>query len=329
MTVQVHEFATEGHRLLVESTYSPAEIAKLSGVRRQRVSEWRGGQKRPDAEARAALERAIGIPARTWEAPPVRREPTPKPEASAVHTMPPSAAPDAAGKATGVPLDLEGVDLAGLGLEGLAGLVLRIRALEPTLPPRDRVTALQSEARVLQMHETLRQKAADARAEWLASAEFLAEVRALVAVVPPPAAELRAHLGRLGVVLPAPPSPATAPEDPPASLDDVDELLDELETARGFRVAKEPALALAHVLGLGLDEHADAIAALVVDDSPRTARLLSLLEGADARIIRSALERQMATRDALALPQEARNVVAELLHALGHEDLARTIGGAT
>jgi transcriptional regulator with XRE-family HTH domain len=326
MTVQVHEFTTEGHRLLVESPYSPAEIAKLAGIARQRVSEWRSGRKRPDGEARAALERAIGIPARTWEAPPVRREPTPKPEASPA--TPASAAHDTPGKATSVPLDLEGVDLAGLGLEGLAGLVLRIRALEPTLPPRDRVTALQSEARVLQMHETLRQRAADARAEWLTSAEFLAEVRSLVAVVPPPAAELRAHLGRLGVVLPAPPSPATTPEDPPASLDDVDELLHELETARGFRVAKEPALALAHVLGLGLDEHADAIAALVVDDSPRTARLLSLLEGADERIIRSALERQMAMRDALALPQEARTVVCNLLSALGHQALARTLGGA-
>ena len=286
MTVQVHEFTTEGHRLLVESPYSPAEIAKLAGIARQRVSEWRSGRKRPDGEARAALERAIGIPARTWEAPPVRREPTPKPEASPA--TPASAAHDTPGKATSVPLDLEGVDLAGLGLEGLAGLVLRIRALEPTLPPRDRVTALQSEARVLQMHETLRQRAADARAEWLTSAEFLAEVRSLVAVVPPPAAELRAHLG----------------------------------------VAKEPALALAHVLGLGLDEHADAIAALVVDDSPRTARLLSLLEGADERIIRSALERQMAMRDALALPQEARTVVCNLLSALGHQALARTLGGA-
>ncbi len=321
MTVQVREFTTEGHRLLVESPYSPAEVAKLAGVARQRVSEWRSGRKRPDAEARAALERAINIPARTWEAPPARREPTPGPGASPP-AAPTSPAQDASGKATGVPLDLEGVDLAGLGLEGLAGLVLRFRALEPTLPPRDRVTALQSEARVLQMHETLRQKAADAREEYLASSEFLAEVRALVAVVPPPAAELRSHLGRLGVVLPAPPSPATAAGDPPSTVDDVDELLHELETARGFRVAKEPALALAHVLGLGLDEHADAIAALVVDDSPRTARLLSLLEGADERIIRSALERQMATRDALALPQEARAVVAELLHALGHEDLS-------
>ena len=328
MTVQVREFTTEGHRLLWELEYSPAEVAKLAGIARQRVSEWRSGRKRPDLEARQALERAVGIPARTWEAPPMRREPAAAPPAPAVQP-PPAAAQEAKEAASPGPIDLAAVDLPSLGLAGLEALAKRLRALEPSLPPRERVSALQAEARVVAVHEQLRQRSADARTEYLRSPDFLAEVRALLAVVPSSADELRTHLARLGVSLP--PAPATsgaAVEEPPATAEDVDDLIRELQTAAGFRAAKEPGLALAHVLGLGLDEHADAIAAIIVDDANRSARLLSLLDGADERIIRTALERQMAVRDVAALPPEARRVVAELLFALGHQDLARKIGGA-
>ncbi len=322
MTVQVREFTTEGHRLLWELEYSPAEVAKLAGLARQRVSEWRSGRKRPDIEARQALERAVGIPARTWEAPPMRREP-------AAAAPAPPVVQEAPGAPSPGPIDLAAVDLPSLGLGGLEALAKRLRALEPTLPSRERVSALQAEARVVAVHEQLRQRSADARTEYLRSPEFLAEVRALLVVVPSSADELRAHLGRLGVMLqPAPATSGAALEEPPATPEDVDDLIRELQTAAGFRAAKEPGLALAHVLGLGLDEHADAIAAIVVDDADRSGRLLSLLDGADERIIRAALERQMAVRDVAALSPEARRVVAELLIALGHQDLARKIGGA-
>jgi hypothetical protein len=152
-------------------------------------------------------------------------------------------------------------------------------------------------------------------------------VRALLAVVPGPAEALRVHLGRLGIALPAPPTAAAVAEEPPASVEDVDDLILELETAEGFRTAKEPALALAHTLGLNLDTHADAIAALVVDDTARASRMLALLEGPDERIIRAAIERAMAVRDVAALPTEVRRVVAELLVQLGHGDVARKIEG--
>lgn len=324
MTVQVREFTTDGHRLLWELPYSPAEVARLAGLARQRVSEWRSGRKRPDPEARQALERAVGIPVRAWEAPAMRRAPAATPPLPAV----PAAAQDVPGEVNRLEtVDLP-ADLPSLGLAGLEALAKRVRALEPTLPPRERVTALQAEARILAVHEQLRLKAANAREDYLRSPEFLSEVRALLAVVPSSADELRAHLARLGVVLPAAPSTSSTVDEPPTTVDDVDELLRELETARGFREAKEPALALAHVLGLGLDDHADAIAKIVVDDPGRSARLLSLLEGSDERIIRGAIERQMAIRDVVALPPDARRVVAELLFALGHGDVARKIGGA-
>ena len=94
-----------------------------------------------------------------------------------------------------------------------------------------------------------------------------------------------------------------------------------------MRDAKEPGLALAHTLGLGLDVHADAIAGLVLDDARRTTRLLSLLAEtpSDELLIRSAIERAHAVRDVTRLPPKARQPVARLLALLGHPDVARAI----
>jgi transcriptional regulator with XRE-family HTH domain len=112
MAMQVLQFTTEGHRLLVESFYRPAEVARLAGVARQRVSEWRAGQKRPVAEARSALERAIGIPSRAWVSPPLRREPRrPADVPAAVRAL------------------LSGALLSEIGLADFAGVI--VDALSP------------------------------------------------------------------------------------------------------------------------------------------------------------------------------------------------------
>ena len=318
MAIEVREYGSEGHRLLVESAYSGAELARLTKCSKQRISDWARGKCRPSPEDRAALERVAAIPARSWDAPPIRKAPR--------AAVAPAAEPTPIASVPGVP-DVDALDLPALGLTGLERLAARLRALEPSLPPRERVSALQAEARVLAVHEGLRQKAADARLEYLESPEFLAEVRALIAAVPGDAATLRSHLGRLGVELPPLPTSATIAEDPPTSADDIDDLIRELETAEGFRNAKEPGLALSHTLGLQLPAHANAIAALVLDDHVRAARVLELLEGSDERIIRAALERAMTIRDVAKLPVETRRTVAELLARLGHEDIANQIGG--
>jgi transcriptional regulator with XRE-family HTH domain len=343
MTLEAREYFTEGHRLLCESSYSPAEIAKLAGLPRQRVSEWRSGRKRPTDDARAALERAIGIPARTWEQTPTRREPLPvAPSVGASHAQ---AAPGEANGTEEPPAPLPGPpgatladverlasspELPALGLAGLERLAARIRAIEPTLPPRERVSALQAEARVLQVHETLRARAEDARDEFVRSPEFREDVRSLVsALTGLDAAGLRDRLRRLGVA----DLPETTPElaepdlEAPTTAEDVDAILVELEVAKRFRDAGESALAMAHTAGLCLDMHADAVAALLVDDAPRAARVLELVDGQDERTLSSALARAMAVRDVRALALESRTVVAQLLELVGQEPLARQIGG--
>jgi hypothetical protein len=317
---EVREYACEGQRLLAESAFSQSEIARLMKRPKQRVSDWRSGRCRPAPEDRALLERTASIPARTWDSPPTRREPAPPPSPA----QPAPAAPIPAS----VDLPPGDEDLPALGLPALEALARRLRALEPTLPPRERVSALQAEARVLAVHEQLRQREADARTTYLASPEFLAEARALLAVVHHPAKELRAHLARLGVELPAPASALAVADAPPATAADIDDLVQELRTAEGFRAAGEPVLALQHVLGLGVQDHAAAIAALVVDDADRTARLLGLLDGADAAVLRRAIERCMAVRDVAALPAKSRRAVAELLEAHGLGDVAREIRGS-
>jgi transcriptional regulator with XRE-family HTH domain len=343
MTLDAREYFTEGHRLLCESPHSPAEIATLSGQRRQRVSEWRTGQKRPTDEARAALERAVGIPVGAWECPPTRREPVPP--VAAVAPRPAQVAPgEARGAAEGpgaLPggagaslADVERLtssgELPALGLAGLERLAARIRALEPSLPPRERVSALQAEARVLQAHEGIRLRAADSRDDFLTSAEFRDDVRSIVsALAGLDATGLRDRLRRLGVVDLPEVATELAPDDldAPATLEDVDAILFELEVAKRFRDGGETALAAAHTAPLCLDANANALAALVLDDNARAARLLELVDATDERTLSTALARAMAVRDVKALAPEVRTVVAQLLELVGQEPLARQIGG--
>lgn len=321
--VNVREFTSEGHRLLCESSYSPAEIARLSGQTKPRISEWRGGQKRPVHEARVALERAVGIPVRTWDQPPMVR--TPRSE----HSQAPAQTVAQPGTKDPPALDLAlDATLATLGLDGLERLARQLEALAPQLAPRERVGCIERQSRVLVAHEALRQKSASARAEYLASAEFQDDARLVASALGASSGELRRVLVRFGIALPEPTSTTESDAiDAPTTIADVEELVAELEVADGFRKRGEVALAAGHVLGLGIDVHAHAIARLIADDARLTTRLLGLLEGADEKIVRAALERRLAVRDAAALPPEIRKTVAELLRHLGHDDVARDVDG--
>jgi len=222
------------------------------------------------------------------------------------------------------------VDLRRLPVEKLEELARRFEAAESKLPARERVSAMQSLARIYQALEMIRLKTLDGRDEWLRSPGFHAEARLLVAVVRDDARALRARLAALGVETPEPPSHATPADEAPSSPADIDELCSELETAQRMREAGEPGLALAHTLALALDTHADAIASLVLDDATRAGRILSLLWGADEALIRGAIERGLALRDVGALPLDSRRVVGSLLSSLGHGELAAVVvGGAS
>ena len=55
------DFSTHGQQLLHGSKYSSADVARLVGVARQRVSDWRRGTSRPDGEARQAIAIPLGV----------------------------------------------------------------------------------------------------------------------------------------------------------------------------------------------------------------------------------------------------------------------------
>jgi transcriptional regulator with XRE-family HTH domain len=60
---------TEGHRLLrvFLEKHTQTELAKLVGIRQQRISGWVRGISRPEnAELRALLEAVCDIPADAW-----------------------------------------------------------------------------------------------------------------------------------------------------------------------------------------------------------------------------------------------------------------------
>jgi len=319
--LKVREYLNEGHRLFCTSTYSPSEIAKLVGVHRARVSEWRAGRSKPDEATRRAIEGALGIPARSWDAPPVMRAPVEDVAGRA------PAAPEAPAAPGVDAADLDGVDLTSLGLDGLERQARKLAALEATLPPRDRLRCVEAQARVVAEHEKLRQKLQDARADFLASAEFAEDMRALASAVPGAAEQLKARLVALGVEVNLPAAPAATPPqgDPPESPE---ELLLELDVAAGFRLAGEHALARGHLAALGLDVHAETIARMLLGRPDVSPDVLERLDATDAARIRQAMERALAVEDVKKLGAEARAVVATLLRYLGHVGLAGEIGGA-
>lgn len=317
MTADVREFTSEGHRLLLASTYSPAEIARLTSVRRQRVSDWRSGRMKPAADDRAKLERAIGVPARAWDmTPTVAAPPMSDP-------LPPSAMADDDDSADA----LQGSDLRGLGLDALARIAESMRAVATSAPPLSplKLKALEAEARAVAVHEALRQKSTDARDEYFASGEFRRDVALLAGAFPDRAEAFRDRLARLGVEIPAIAIVTTASNvEAPSTLEDIDELIAELVVAQDLRTKGEKHLALAHTLGLSLDVHADAIASILLEHDDKLPGFLALLEPVDAAPIRSAIERRMLVHDVRAAP--TRENVAELLRRLGHDDVAREIG---
>jgi transcriptional regulator with XRE-family HTH domain len=319
MTIEVHEYATEGHRLLVESPLSPSELSAKSGLPRPRISEWRSGKTRPNAEARRALEAApgIGIPVGAWDAPP-----TAKPKGEAV-------------PADAAPIDVPGLssassgELEAFGVDGLEGVIGRLRLMAADLPPRERVQAVATEGRLHQALAGLRAREADARLEYLASAEFQTDVRLLCAAVPSSAGELRARLARFGIELPAPTvATVETARPPPRTKADVETIVRELELAAGWRAKGETMLAAGHVLSLCIDVHSAEISEVIAAHPDLAGRFLGLLEPADEKIVSSALERRMALADALRLPVEARRVVVGLLEAHGLVDVAAEIRGA-
>lgn len=57
----------DGQRRLCELSVAPSEIARAVNVSRPMITYWRTGQKVPNPERRAQLERLYGIPAVSWD----------------------------------------------------------------------------------------------------------------------------------------------------------------------------------------------------------------------------------------------------------------------
>ena len=335
---QTIDIKTHGQQLLLESRYSAAEVAKLLGVARQRVSEWRRGTFRPDAETRKTIAKALPIPASAWDVAPPHK---PQKRAPASEDAPttaspsPSPSPAAAPEPQLSPPDaaatIEEIDRTAdaIGLEGIPGVIAKLRAMRG-LPPREQVACAVAEGRLHDRAATLRAKQVSAREEFFASPEFAADVALLASAFRASTAEIRTRLARFGVELPLPEvvTEETTVEAP-TSEEDVEDIVAELQTAKGFADVGEAGLAAAHIQGLGLDVHGDQIAVLLVDRPELAARVLGLLpeEGPDHRFIRSALERRLAVRAVVALPKPARVALAALLELVGHAELAKEIAG--
>lgn len=65
---------TIGAQLLKERFLTQAEVARRVGVSKQVVSRWVAGEKRPDPERRALLEKEFGIPVEAWLEPDERTD---------------------------------------------------------------------------------------------------------------------------------------------------------------------------------------------------------------------------------------------------------------
>jgi transcriptional regulator with XRE-family HTH domain len=331
----ITDFSTHGQQLLAGSKYSASEIGRLLNVPRQRVSDWRRGKFRPEGEARQAIAKALGIPTTAWDAAPVRTASKPT-----AQTPPKISEPDRiVGPGDGEPTveaaaavrevaALSDADVDALGFEGIAAVIRRLRSMN-TLPPREAVSAAVAEGRLHDRLVQLRQKDANARRRYLESREFADDVTLLAGAFRASTAEIRTRLARFGINLPLPePDVEEVNADPPATVEDVEDLCAELRTARELTEAGEPGLAAAHLAALALDIHGDAIAEIVADRPDLATRVLGLLpeDGPDHRFIRSAVERRLAIRGVRSQPPAARKATAALLDLLGHTDLSREIG---
>lgn len=319
MTVSPREFTSEGHRLLLAaaSTYSPAEIARLVGVRRQRVSDWRSGRMRPTPDDRSKLERQIGVPSRTWDMPPTIATP------AAVEAVPlaPASSDDAEG-------DEDAVVPGVLGLDALAALAENQHSLANATIGETKRKAYADYGRTLVAHETLRQKMTTARDEYFTSSEFRRDVAQLAGAFPDRAEAFRERLARVGVDIPAiAPTTIATNVEAPTSLEDVEELIGELLVARDLRAKGERFLALAHTLGLALDVNTNAIAVILTAHVDVAPRFISLLEPIDADRIRAAISLRTLITAVKTAPSPEN--VSSLLLRIGREDLAREIGGVT
>ncbi len=328
------DVSTHGQRLLLDCGYSAVEVANLIGVTRQRVSEWRRGTFRPDADARQRLAAKVGIPAPSWDAAPPRTAPEPAAPATAQGAGAPPKDPTP-GAATEPAADASATIAAinatadALGLDGIERVICQLRAMTSGLPPREKVAASVAEGRLHDRLVSLRLKMVSARQEYFESAEFREDVALLASAFRATAEAFRSALSRFGVDLATPELVAEGVDvEAPETREDVDELIAELQTAKSFADIGETGLQAAHIAALALDVHADRLAELVGDTPELVAILLGLLpeSGPDARAVRSALERRLAVRDVVALPSEARVKVAALLELVGQVDLAKEIG---
>jgi hypothetical protein len=334
-------YSCEGQRLLCEVVTATATVvANVTGVGKPRISHWKSGRCKPDSAARAKLFRSFGIPESSWDAPPADARPSsPAPKSA------PKPAPKAPSRRDPIPLsrvDAEALSTMtepptdevtatdrALGIDGLERVIRDTEALLPELTARDRLTALRDISHMIAAHEKIRYDRTTARQEYLASADFRADVQAIFGAVPMHARAFRVALSGIGVDVPESPAvDAPAVTAPPTTTADLDDMLRALREAADLRDGGEPYLAWAAVLRLELDRHTDAIAVLLLAHPEREDEFFALLPQVEQVRIANALHLRRTIFAARDLSETARGIVSRLLRALSHDDVAKEVEGA-
>lgn len=134
---------SEGQRLLLQVPGSLGDIAMACHMRsRTNVNDWRNGIKIPDADSRAQLWGAYGIPALSWSQPP----------AAGGKREPPARTP---------PPDVSNAGPPATTLDSCLLLLAKIRKeSERDLLPSERVKLADTEARILTLRHKLESEAA-------------------------------------------------------------------------------------------------------------------------------------------------------------------------
>lgn len=215
-----------------------------------------------------------------------------------------------------------------MGLDGLGKVIeMTHEALHSgTLPPKEYTVALRDLGHHQGVYARLRADELTALQKFVSGPEYAEHCRVLAGAFPETVSEFRERLARFGFELPAPASNELEPSrEPPVDESDLDDLLKELRVAKEMRDVGEDVLAWAHLLGLELDVHSDAIARLLEQYPDHAIEFIDLLDNVSKRKIQDAFNLRVAINRVTKLPLEARAVVSELLSALHQDSVANEI----
>ncbi len=297
------KFKWVGQRLFCELPIRPAEQARLVGVSRAHVGNWRSGANKPDDESRRRIHAQWSSVApefwdRADEQPPATSAP-----ASAATSDPQIPQP---------PTDAE---VPVLGVVGLELLIAEARRNRRTLSPKEAFESMRFEAHVQVQRERLLVERRNARSEFLASNEFADDIRQFARLLGAGAYEKLRKAVRKQFTLELP----QAADDVPTDAFTLETITPILEKALLLEEHNEPYLAMRERIRLRLDERKHRIAQMLVAEPEETiTRFIKLCCGQDELTLTQAVELRYDTMDICGLDDGTRALVASLLEKLSN-----------